>query len=71
MRGKPVPILLSTCQTCRGAIVAQRNLLSTLYTGNWLHLHDEDWSEKYGANPHYAVPTDEDAALLASRRGDR
>lgn len=60
-----VDTILSTCQTCGGRIVAQTDAIQTHHTGAWLHLHDSDWSENYGASPHHAIPDDRGLAELA------
>lgn len=51
-----------SCAVCGGRIYRHSAIGSrdTEPAGPWLHLHDEDWSERFGATPHNAVLADVD-----------
>lgn len=51
-RGTQVPMISDECAGCDGLIYASRTLLTTRYTGEWLHLLQSDWID----NVHHAVP---------------
>lgn len=59
-----------TCRICEGPIYRHAAIGSPISdpepTGPWLHLRDEDWSERYGKTPHNAEPGDDPLAYVRS-----